>query len=642
MNEFPHALAPYELNGRTLRNRIFMGAHGTNYQHAGAPTQQYVDYLAARAAGGVGLIITEGTHVHPTSGGPRMIDMWRPTSREPLARLADGVHQHDGKVFCQLMHMGRQHEPVMTGRPGVSSSPLRDPAHAFAAHQLSRTEIAELVTAFADSAQVARDTGFDGVELHCGHGYLIEQFLSPWANTRTDEYGGSRENRIRFARELVEAVLDRVGADIVVGIRVNAFEGVPGGLGRAECLDITAELASLGTHYVSVTAGHHSSPLLVVPPAGIPTLPFLDEVAAVRRAVDCAVFASHRVRHIADAEAVLAAGTADMVNMTRAHIADPEVVAKAAQGRVEATRPCIGCVQGCRGQLMAGMPVGCLVNPRAGREGEYAVRPHREPRQVAVVGGGIAGMQFAATAAEAGHEVTLFERSQQLGGAFRDAAQFPGRTELAEFTSYLEGEVARAGVTVKLGHLAQPEEMLDFDEVVVATGAQRPGVDADEWREVTGRVIGLAEAMEAGALPGERVVVVDRGDHHNIALLLCERFLGQGARDVTVLDLAGPVAGRLDVLNRYAMTQQLAGRPVRMASHVKDLRLDGSVALFTHEGWPQRIEGIDLVVVLEPAQGTDLEGWRAIRGHVRLLGDADAPGLAVEVVHASFLAAREL
>ncbi len=637
---YPHALAPFELGGVSFRNRILMGAHGTNYQHAGAPTQQYVDYLAERAAGGVGLIVTEGTHVHPTSGGPRMIDMWRESSLEPLTRLTQGVHDNGGRIFCQLMHMGRQHEPVMTGRLGFSSSRRRDPAHGYAPHQVTQGEISELVQGFADSAAVARAAGFDGVELHFGHGYLIEQFLSPWINDRTDEYGGSHENRTRFGREVLDAVLDRVGSDIVVGIRVNAFEGVPEGLDRNECRDIAAEYARQGVHYVSVTAGHHSSPLLVVPPAGVPTLPFLDETRAIREAVDCAVFASHRVRHIAEADAVLATGVADMVNMARAHIADPEVLVKAARG--ESARPCIGCVQGCRGQLMAGMPVGCLVNPRAGREGEYLGMPDRPRRRVAVVGGGIAGLQYALSAAESGHDVTLFEARPQTGGTFRSAADFPGRTELAEFTDYLDQAVLRAGVTVKTGHRVQPRELTDYDRVVLATGARRPAVDRAEFPASSARFLGFDEAMAGGVRPVERVVVLDRGDHHNIALLLAERFLGQGAAEVVLLDTAGPVAGKLDVLNRYTFLQRLENRPVRTAGGVAGLALEGTSVEFTHEGWPQRVEGVDVVVVLTTPTGADLSEWQELGDRLELLGDADAPGLAVEIVHRAYAAAREL
>lgn len=638
---YPHALSPFTLGDLTLRNRIFMGAHGTNYQHAGLPTQQYVDYLAARAAGGVGLIITEGTHVHPTSGGPRMIDMWRPEVIEPLRRLTDGVHEHDGRVFCQLMHMGRQHEPVMTGRPGVSSSGLRDPAHGYAPHQLTRAEIGEMVRGFADSAAAARDGGFDGVELHFGHGYLIEQFLSPWMNTRTDEYGGSDENRLRFAREVLAAVQDRVGSDIVVGIRANAYEGVPEGLNSDACLTIIGELAAQGTDYVSVTAGHHSAPLLVVPPAGVPLLPFIDEIASVREAVDCAVFASHRVRHLADAEAVLAAGTADMVNMARGHIADPDVIVKAQRG--EQARACIGCVQGCRGQLMIGMPIGCLVNPRAGREGEYPELPvATEPRRIAVVGGGIAGMQYADTAARGGHDVTLFEQSDRLGGTFRAAAGFAGREELAEFTDYLAGEVGRAGVTVKTGHAAAADELSDFELVVVATGAQRPDVDAQAWPDSTAEIWGLPQALSATVSSGARVIVVDQGDHHNIALLLAERYLDQGAAEIVVLDLAGPVAAKLDVLNRFAMTRRISDRPVRMASHVSGLQLTGRSATFTHEGWEAQVDDIDIVVMLESPHGATIDDWAGLDERVMLLGDADAPGLAVETVHRAYAAAREL
>ena len=521
------ALRPFQLGNLRLRNRIFMSAHGTNFPRHGEPTQQYVDYLAERARGGIGLVITEGTHVHPTSGGPWMIHMWRPDIEPALQRLTDGVHAHGGAVFAQLMHNGRQNEPVMLGRSTVGPSPVRDPAHTTAPHALSRPEIAELVESFAAAAARAAMTGFDGVEIHAGHGYLVEQFMSPFMNQRDDEYGGSHANRLRFARDVMRAVLDRAGDQIVVGARLTAFESVPGGIDRAEALDFVAELAAEGLHFVSVTAGQHATPLLVVPPAGTPTLPFLDDIRAVRKTVDCAVFASHRVRRVADADQVVSEGIADLVNMSRAHIADPALVNKAAAGQEELTRPCIGCVQGCRGQLVLNLPIGCLVNPRAGREGKHTLTPATDPIRIAVVGGGVAGLQFASTAAERGHHVTLFERQPKLGGTFARSASLPGREEFAGFTDTLTAELGQHGVDV------------------------------------------------------------------------------------------------------------------RLASNVDDLRIDGRAVSFLHDGWPQALGDVDVLVVIEPAVPRDAGPWQELDDVIKL-GDCDAPGLAVEIVHQAYVTALEI
>jgi 2,4-dienoyl-CoA reductase-like NADH-dependent reductase (Old Yellow Enzyme family) len=638
---FPAALSPWQLGRLQLRNRIFMSAHGTNYPRHGEPTKQYADYMAERARGGAALVITEGSHVHPTSGGPYMIHMWRPEIRPALQRLTDGVHAHGGRIFSQLMHNGRQNEPVMLGRAVVGPSAVRDPAHTTAPHALTRQEIGELVAAFAESAALAAASGFDGVEIHAAHGYLIEQFLSPFMNKRGDEYGGTHANRLRFARDVMRAVLDRVGGEIVVGARLTAYESVPGGFDRAEALDFTAELAAEGLHFVSVTAGQHAAPLLVVPPAGVPTLPFLDEIAAVRKTVSCAVFASHRVRSVDDVDRVVREGIADMVNMSRAHIADPHLVNKAAAGRADLIRPCIGCVQGCRAQLVANLPVGCLVNPRAGREGRHPLTPAATPLRIAVVGGGIAGMQFASTAAERGHAVTLYEREARLGGMFARSAALPERAELAGFTRVLAAELDEHGVSVRLGREPAPAELAGYDRVVVATGATRPRTDAGEWPGAALEVLGLEEALGATRLPGERVVILDRGDHHNVAILLARKFAAMAAASVDILDPTGPAARKLDALNRTYLTRNFAAERVRLASNVSGLRVDGKAVSFVHDGWPQTINDVDALVVLEPPAPADPDAWADL-GDVIMLGDCDAPGLAVEIVHQAYVAALEI
>jgi len=460
-------------------------------------------------------------------------------------------------------------------------------------------------------------------------------------NKRDDEYGGTHANRLRFARDVVRAVLDGVGEQIVVGARLTAFESVPGGIDRAEALDFVAELAAEGLHFVSVTAGQHASPLLVVPPAGVPTLPFLDDIRAVRKTVTCAVFASHRVRQVADAERVLREGIADMVNMSRAHIADPDLVNKAAAGRAHLTRPCIGCVQGCRAQLVLNLPIGCLVNPRAGREGQHALTPASKPARIAVVGGGIAGMQFASTAAERGHQVTLYERETQLGGMFARSASLPERAEIAGFTEALAAELDDRGVSVHLAHEPSRGELAGYDRVVVAIGATRPDVDAGQWPDSAIPALGLREALDADLPPGSRVVIVDRGDHHNIALLLARKFAAGQAASVDILDPTGAAARRLDALNRWYLTRNFAAEKIRLASNVDDLNVQGTSVSFVHDGWPQTIEDVDVLVVIEPATPRDIREWQDL-GDVTLLGDCDAPGLAVEIVHQAYVAALEV
>ena len=633
---FPTALGAFTLGRLPLRNRILVGAHGTNYARDGLPTDRYAAYVAERARGGVGLIVTEGTHVHPTSAGAYLIDAWRRNGADQVRAVTDAVHAEGGAIFAQLMHCGRQQEPLLSGRAAWGPSSIGDPAHSTVPHAMTHPEILAMIEAFARSAEIAADNGYDGVELHCGHGYLIEEFLSPWANHRTDRWGGSHENRVRFARSVVHAVLDRVADRIEVGIRINAYETVPGGLDRDECLDIIGELAAQGVTYVSVTAGQHARPFMVVPPAGVPTLPFRDEIARVKRTVDCAVFASHRVRDLADAEEILAAGDADMVNMVRAHIADPHLVNKANEGRAPETRPCIGCVQGCRHQLVAGMPVGCLVNPRAGYERLPVPTPRRRPRRIAVVGGGIAGMQTAVTTAERGDEVVLFERAERLGGLFARSAVLPERAEVARFTDHLARELDRAGVRTELGRAVSADDLAGFDKVVVATGGVRRPLDPAEFPEATVSLLDLDTALDHSASAGDHVLVVDRGDAHNVALLLARRFQDGGAASVTIVDTVGVIGRKLDLLNKQWMTRELDPDRVRQAPGVTGLEIRGATASFRSEGWAHSVPDLASVVFLEPLSAADPNPWLGCAPEVEFVGDCDAPGLAVEIVHKAY------
>lgn len=464
---------PLPIGGIELRNRILSSAHLTNYADDGLPSARHLAYWQEKARGGIGLIITEGSLVHPSSRTPetRFIEMWKDAVVEPLARVADAVHEHGAAVFAQLNHMG----------VGWAPSPWLRP-NGVRAHEMTGSEIAEIVDAFAAAARRAQLAGLDGVEVHASHGYLIEQFLSPLSNARTDGYGGSEENRMRLLLEVLRAIRERVGDAFVVGIRISGDQFTPGGIS----LDDMKRLVPLITGAVKLDflnvsyyrnqdfgpAGNSIVPMYV------PEGRFVYLAEEIKAVTDLPVFCVNRIVDPRMAEQIIADGRADMVAMTRANIADPHLSRKAAEGRFDEIRPCIGVNEGCIGQVMSGSasPMTCAVNPAAGHE-HNPPEPAASARRIAVIGGGIAGLELARVAAERGHLVHLYESGERLGGQLLTAALVPRLDAMARPMAYFERQFELLGVEVTLGHRVTRENAaeLDADTIVVATGSRPAG-----------------------------------------------------------------------------------------------------------------------------------------------------------------------
>ncbi len=562
MTPYPLLLSPLTVGPVTLRNRVVMGAHFTMFTEptaAGEPGfygERTGRYLADRARGGAGAVICGQAAVHPTTAYqmPNNAAAWRPEAVDHFRRVTDPVHEHGAAAFIQLAHNGGVNRGNWSKLPVLAPSVLADydePAVA-----LDDAGIGELVAAFAVSAGNAAAGGFDGIEVHGAHGYLIHEFLSPRTNLRTDRYGGSLENRMRFGAEVLTAVRAAVGPSVAVGLRLvgdeEQWDG--SGLGADDAAEIGAAYEAMGlVDFLNVSVGtsgmgmvrtNYSRPGLGVAAA-----------ATVRAAVaSTPVFAVHRILDPDQAEAVLADGGADGICLVRALIADPDWVEKAAAGRAAEIRRCTGSNQSCYGNLINGMPVSCVQNPAVGREADLGAGTLDDAavaKRVLVIGGGPAGLEAAWVAAARGHEVTLLERSDALGGAIRLAAQLPGRSEMAAVADWRVGECERRGVDVRLGVDADAATVsaLGPDAVVVATGGRAdkavkakyhptpvPGSEKDF-------VIDHIEALEralAGELTG-RVVILDAVGH--IEAIGLGELLGRQDVDVTVVTaLSAPLA----------------------------------------------------------------------------------------------------
>ncbi len=458
---FPNLFAPIRIGRLALRNRICLTGHGTGMGRDFKPDDRQIAYYAERARGGVALIMLGSQQVHPTSPGmTNLLCNYDDGIIPGLARIADAVHAHGAKILGYLSHMGiaSSARPL----PLWSASAVHDQKYGEVAHAMTLAEMVELTAAYVAAARRNLAAGLDGIEVHCGHGLLLHQFLSPLTNRRVDAYGGSLENRARFPAEVLAAVRSAIGADTPLGIRISADELTDGGFSVVDTARIVPLLVAAGRlDFVDVSAGNDGdvvSNMLHEPPMGLPDAPFANLAAALRAVAGVPVIHGTRVRNAEVAERVLAAGAADMVGMCRALIADPHLPNKARDGRAAETTPCVGCQQACFGRLHRGKTISCVGNPRSGREVEWPeLSPAPAPRRVVVVGGGPAGLEAAIVAAARGHRVVLFERGARLGGRLALAGGIDARKDWLDLIAHKVFRASALGVDIRLGITASPE-----------------------------------------------------------------------------------------------------------------------------------------------------------------------------------------
>jgi 2,4-dienoyl-CoA reductase-like NADH-dependent reductase (Old Yellow Enzyme family) len=466
-------LEPVALGPAVLRNRVVSTAHQTGLVHDHLPTPDLVAYHGARARGGVGAIFLEATAVDPSGLlTPHTIGGFLPAIVPCYRGLGVALHAQDTRLFVQLFHGGREQIAAAPRAPAVAPSAVPSPRFRTEPRALTAAELREVRAGYATAARLCREGGVDGIEVTMAHGYLFAQFFSPRTNRRADAYGAP----LRFATEVLEAVRDAAGAQVAVGVRLAADERTPDGFDASACAEVAGRLCDTGlVDFASFALGHSSTyagSSWIVPPPPLERAAIGDPLDVVRPAVDVPVIATTRVVDLVDAEAMVASGRADAVGMTRALIADPELVAKA--GREEQVIECIGCNQACIGHYHAGVPIGCVVNPRTGRERRLPPPVLGSPHaRVLIVGGGPAGVAAALEAAAHGDAVRLLERTRTLGGQFALAGRAPAHREAWErWVAGMQRRLASAAVDVRLGTEARAEDCEDRDVVVLASGAR--------------------------------------------------------------------------------------------------------------------------------------------------------------------------
>ncbi len=634
---FEHLFSPLKIGKVEVRNRISFQPHLTNFAVDCLPTDRHMHYWAERARGGVGLIITEEMSVHPTDRAyEKLVEAFHPEVIPRFRRITDRVHAHEAKIFAQLNHNGQQCDGTLSRLPVWAPSPVPDVLFRETPKEMEPEDIEEVARYFGRCAVHVREGGFDGIELQFGHSSLARQFLSPLTNFRTDEFGGSLENRMRAPLMFIRAVRRAVGEDYTVGIRLCADEMIPGGLDLAQVQEIARRFEATGLlDFIDLSIGTFYNLYLVEGSMHTPLGYTVPLAAGIREVVKLPVFCTGRINDPVMAEKVLAAGQADMIGMCRALICDPFLPKKAYEGRLEEIRYCVADNQGCIGRMGVNKLLGCIQNPAVGLEerwGEGRLEPAPVKKRVMVVGGGPAGMWAAKMAALRGHRVDLYEREAELGGQVRIAMKGAGRDEFGVIVRNEKAQLDRLGVKVHLGVEVTESMVLEQepDAVVVATGSvpkARPVAGADGPA-----VFNVWQVLRDEADVGANACLVDYDGHHR-ATSTAEYLADRGVKVhiITSSLFVGAELGPLQDL--YLARQRLLQKGVTFTPDIAVMEIAG-------EPGNKRVKGFNVYsnawqewgpydsVVLAMGQDADDRLYKALKGKVKELhriGDCVAP-----------------
>lgn len=625
-----HLLSPIRIGGITVKNRVVFSSHETLFRFLddNDDGDRYIRYLEERAKGGCGFLIAGPIMVHPSTEYLEVKSPDLQSFGSKMKRLGDTVHAHGAKVVIQLLHCGKEMDSSDSMVPLKAFSDVPSPSSEETPHVMTIDEIEEIMDCFVRIARKAKESGIDGVELHATHGYLLQQSWSPWANRREDAYG----DPLHFVTELINRVRNAVGNDFLVGIRISVDDWVPGGLDTARMAEVAKYIESTGKiDFINTSGGaffgHYA---YTIGPNYVPLGVLVPLVAKVKASLkDVPIFATVRINDPLQAESILENGYADMVVMTRAQIADPEIVLKASEGRADDVRHCIACVQGCVNRLFNHKAITCMQNPAVGREAKYA-RPRRIPGKprLAVIGAGPAGLEAARVGAERGFDVVLLEKERELGGQVRLMCRsIPEREEFGEIVRWRKKRIESLGVDVRTGVEADLSVVKDLcaDHVIIATGAlsrrfEAPGCDPEN-------VFTDIDWITSGKAVGENVLIVDRIGKPK-GLVIADHFTKQ-KRKVTILTkflFPGMSAGFTQVVFLY---QGLLKKGTVFIPHSDLLDVtDGKVNIVNlYSNAISNIGKFDTILTITPPKANDGLFRKLVRNDVacRVIGDAAAP-----------------
>ena len=649
MGDVKKLFEPIKIGELELKNRIIMAAMVTNFAtRDGFVTDRLIDYHVNIAKGGCALNVTESSYV--SLEGKRIIDGLGAYDDKLILgyrRLTDAVHAVGGKISLQIFHGGRECSSEITGLQPIGPTGLVSRYRAItkkieAPREMTLEEIEAMVSKFGDAGKRAQVAGFDAVEIHGAHGYLITQFLSRYSNKRTDTYGGDVIGRSNFLCEIIRDVKKKAGVDFPVLVKLNIHDYVEGGITPDEA-KVTAKLAAEeGADAIIASVGlHESRPYMMIPPMSIPEFINIHLSALIKENVDIPVAAIGRIIEPVGAAKVIEEGKADLVALGRGLLSDPEWPQKAQEGRFDDIRECIGCNQGCIDTLHKMKPFTCLQNPEIGREREFRIRKAEKPKRIAIIGGGPAGLEAARVAAQRNHQVTIYEKEKELGGQIRVGRVPPHREELGKVTDYLTRQVKKLGVPIELGKKITPAMMdrLNADAIVMATGALPliPKIKGIRQKHVVFAIDVLAGKVSVG----NRVVVIGAG----LVGLEIADFLVEKGKELIVLEMLDTMAADTGNANRIYFEDRFAEKGVDVLLNAKVTAIDREGVVYLQKGWAKKILGVNTVVLATGAVSND-SLWNAVKGRKRgkifAVGDCTKARNAMDAIYEGSKIAREL
>lgn len=649
---FPHIFSPLQVGPIELRSRVLITAHVPRLADDNIPGPRYAEYHRVRARGGAGMQLTGGTPVHPTSGRAAGNALENTDDRiiPGYKLLSDAVHEEGGRILAQLAHYGATITSSEPGVPVWSPSGIGSELARAIPHEMTIAEIAEVVTAFGEAARRAKEGGMDGVEILGAFGLLIAAFMSPYSNKRTDAYGGTLENRLRFPLEVIGAVRDAVGSERIVGMRIPGDEFVEGGLDQAAMREIAPRLEQTGKlDYLNIAAGNNLDRIHRTthwPPTPAPHGLFVPLASAIKEVVSLPVFAVGRIVDPAMAEEILASGQADMVGMTRAHIADPELLTKAREGRAEDIRKCVG-ANVCISRALVGSRITCLHNPEAAREHELGPAIlTKKAKSVAVIGGGPGGLEAARVAAERGHRVALYEGEGWLGGQFALRASIPNWTEFQHVIDWRRRRLEQLQVRIELGRRIEVSDIpkLGADAIVLASGATPRVARLPGMTEAGIEVVTPQALVNEGRPDARHAVIWDRAGGI-VGAGAIEYMAAQGGA-LTVVTPSIAVADDTDVVRRVPFYERVLSTGARFLPNTDLIALEpGAVVtrnVYSYQ--EERLSPVDLLVawIGSDAQ-TSLRAAIETAGiELHVIGDGLAPRTADVAIAEGMLAARKI
>lgn len=639
---YTHIFSSGNIGTLKLKNRLVVPAMATMYANPdGTSSDRLIEYHETKARGGWGLIITEDFRISEDTGGfANLPGLWRDDQITGYKRLTDAVHAHDGKIAVQIYHAGRQAPFSVTGKIPVAPSPIPDPTVGEMPHELTGEEIQEIIIMHADAALRAKEAGFDAIEIHGAHGYLISTFLSPFSNKRVDKYGGNQQNRVRFACEVIKAIKKKVGRNFPVIIRISVEELVYGGISLSDSRIIAKILEREGVDAIHASVGVGATQYFTIASASQPHAWLSEYAAAIKGVINIPVITVNRITDPEQAEVILQTGKADFVAMGRASLADPDLPIKTQTGRTTEINHCIGCLQRCIGFLVKNKPITCLVNPRCGREKEFEPIKVAEKKTVLVVGGGPSGMEAARVAALRGHEVIVYEKNDRLGGLWNLAAIPPGKEDYNQFTVWLRSELERLNVRIVLNTFVDRELVIKIrpDSMIIASGSKPvkitiPGID-----EIP--IITSNEILKGTAIAGKNVLIIGGG--FGGPQTACH--LAVHGHIVTIITKSPEIGPNLEAGNKYHLMKLLDKYNIRVYTSTSVKRvIPGGVFVDLPDG-EKEISGFDTLIFvdrLSPDNHLATSCTDLVR-EILVVGDANMVGDGGEAIQSGYEAGLKI